>query len=250
LAYALTDSLALCHMSDVVLSTLPRALKHVQNCKKSHTVFERSSTQCQHILMASASLCCPQHAIAAIEHGAAQHADGRGDAEGVSGMPADVPQQPVNPVSAPHEEAWHASTAELAKSSITASDGVTGVHAAADCKPDCNTVQHTSKTQGSEQSFDMLDDDSVEGSEQSFDMLDDASMDGPAAHISGTDQKQHSLSALEILMSCCLTQTVSFCLLLSTSQQLPQDQQTLTSAQLLAHLELQHHWLTPLLTLA
>jgi len=192
----------------------------------------------------------PQHAIAAIEHGAAQHADGRGDAEGVSGMPADVPQQPVNPVSAPHEEAWHASTAELAKSSITASDGVTGVHAAADCKPDCNTVQHTSKTQGSEQSFDMLDDDSVEGSEQSFDMLDDASMDGPAAHISGTDQKQHSLSALEILMSCCLTQTVSFCLLLRTSLQLPQDQQTLTSAQLLAHLELQHHWLTPLLTLA
>lgn len=177
----------------------------------------------------------PQHAIAAIEHGAAQHADGRGDAEGVSGMPADVPQQPVNPVSAPHEEAWHASTAELAKSSITASDGVTGVHAAADCKPDCNTVQHTSKTQGSEQSFDMLD---------------DASMDGPAAHISGTDQKQHSLSALEILMSCCLTQTVSFCLLLRTSLQLPQDQQTLTSAQLLAHLELQHHWLTPLLTLA
>lgn len=161
-------------------------------------------------------------------------------------MPAEIPQQAVNPVSVCHEEAWHTSAAEPDKSS---NGGVTGVLAAPDCKPDSSTSQHTSKTEGSKQSFDMLD-DPVEDSEQSFDMLDDASMDGPAAHISGTDQKQHSLSALEILMSCCLTQTVSFCLLLRTSLQLPQDQQTLTSAQLLAHLELQHHWLTPLLTLA
>ncbi len=99
-------------------------------------------------------------------------------------MPADIPPQPVNPVSAPDETAWHTSVAELDQPST---GGVTGVLAAPDCKPDCNTSQHTSKTEGSEQSFDMLD-DPVEGSEQSFDMLDDGSTDSPAARISGPDQ--------------------------------------------------------------
>ena len=107
-----------------------------------------------------------QHTIAAV-----QHANGRRDAEGVSGMPADIPQQPVNPVFAPHEQAWHTSVAELDKSST---DGIIGVLAAPDCEPDCNTSQHTGKTEGSEQSFDMLDDDSI---------------DGPAAHIPGPEQK-------------------------------------------------------------
>ena len=107
-----------------------------------------------------------QHTIAAV-----QHANGRRDAEGVSGMPADIPQQPLNPVFAPHEQAWHTSVAELDKSST---DGIIGVLAAPDCEPDCNTSQHTGKTEGSEQSFDMLDDDSI---------------DGPAAHIPGPEQK-------------------------------------------------------------
>ena len=122
----------------------------------------------------------PQHAIAA-----AQHANGRGDAEDVSGMPADIPPQPVSTVFAPNKTAWHTSAAELDQSST---GGGTGVLAAPDCKPDCSTPQHTSKTEGSEQSFDMLD-DAVEGCEQSFDMLDDGSIDGPAAHISQPDQK-------------------------------------------------------------
>jgi len=122
----------------------------------------------------------PQHAIAA-----AQHANGRGDAEDVSGMPADIPPQPVSTVFAPNKTAWHTSAAELDQSST---GGGAGVLAAPDCEPDCNTPQHTSKTEGSEQSFDMLD-DAVEGCEQSFDMLDDGSIDGPAAHISQPDQK-------------------------------------------------------------
>ncbi len=104
----------------------------------------------------------PQHAIAA-----AQHANGSWGAEYVSGMPADAPPQPVNTVSAP----WHTSAAELEQS---ATGGVYGVLAAPDCEPYSSTSQHTSKT---------------EGSEQSFDMLDDGSIDGPAAHISQPDQK-------------------------------------------------------------
>ncbi len=161
-------------------------------------------------------------------------------------MPAEIPQQAVNPVSVCHEEAWHTSAAEPDKSS---NGGFTGVLAAPDCKPDSSTSQHTSKTEGSKQSFDMLD-DPVEDSEQSFDMLDDGFIDGPAAHISGPDQKAAQPVSIRDSDELLFDTTVSLCLLLRTWQQLPQDQQTPTSAQMLAHLESQHHWLMFLLTLA